>query len=256
MQSTRLKRKKKKKKKSVRCDAYVRQTESEREQTGMHKDEERARSLVVTMRVLLLLRVRHASMRVGVDAVRVGTGIRVRPARSTGRGLHSVLVRAVHVVILVIPCCWVDAVSMVHAWLVVVDAVSSRRCGSKRGSGTGKAISALFTHTVGAVAVVISTFVVRVVITHAESSTSGSTRRERLHHVGIRIVFELGPLDVSIAIVKVAESARAKLEVEEDESSEHQDTASDRDADDETCAGTAGCAVGARLFGGRGDGCD
>lgn len=93
--------------------------------------------------------------------------------------------------------------------------------------------------------ILFTSLVVRVV-THIETGTTCATSGERLHDVGIGIVSEFGPFDVGILIFKVAESAGAELEVEEDEGGQDQNASGDRHANDEALASTAGTTTGAR----------
>lgn len=126
---------------------------------------------------------------------------------------------------------------MFHPRRILVHGIAGGRSSGKRGGRVAKAFPALLARA-RATAIEFVAFVVRVVA-HIKPSAAGASRWERLHDVGIRIVLELGPLDVGIAVVKVAKPTRAELEVQEDKGSQHQHAASDRDTDDETLAGAA-----------------
>lgn len=81
-------------------------------------------------------------------------------------------------------------------------------------------------------------------IAHVEAGTSRPARRQRLHDVGVGIVFEFRPLDIGISVLKVAEAASTELKVEENEGSQNQDTTRDRNTNDETGACTTATRAG------------
>ncbi len=184
------------------------------------------RLLVMTVRILPLLRMRHASM--SITDPRHTACVLPIPTRA---GLHTVLMTSIHMLVMVIPRCRIHSIPVIHTWSVVVDPVPS----------WGAAASAVVEALKLSLPFSPSLFQLHRgldppigFVAHIETCTSGPTCRKRLHNVGIRIMFKFRPLDVSIAIFKVAESTRAKFEVEEDECSQHQNTTSHRNTNDET----------------------
>jgi mRNA-degrading endonuclease RelE of RelBE toxin-antitoxin system len=70
------------------------------------------------------------------------------------------------------------------------------------------------------------------IIAHVKASATRPSGRKRLHNVGIRVVFQFRPFDVSITVFVIAKSLGTKFEVEENKGCQYQHASGYRHTDD------------------------